>query len=203
MGAEVVCRATLDGEASPGKALLETVEIIFRGAFRARVPFASVRHLKVDGDALVIVWPGGTLALELGSAVAAKWAKKIESPPSRADKLGVKPGARVALVGDFGFDPTFARELDEGGAAVTAKGAVDVLFFAPHSPADLDRVATLAKRLDPAGGLWIVRPKGKDTPITESVTRRAGLAANLVDVKVAAFSATHSGLKFVIPVAKR
>ena len=48
-----------------------------------------------------------------------------------------------------------------------------------------------------------MRPKGKDTPVTETDARKAGLAAGLVDVKVAAFSPTHSALKFVIPVAKR
>jgi hypothetical protein len=203
MGAEVVCGATLDGETSRGKALLETAEVIFRGTFRARVPFASVKQLKIDGDALVIVWPGGALALELGGAIAARWAKKIKSPPSRLDKLGVKPGARVALVGSFDFDDAFEGELAKRGVAFTPRGSVDVLFFAPASPADLDRVATLAKRLTPTGGLWIVRPKGADTPVTESATRAAGLAAGLVDVKVAAFSSTHSGLRFVIPVAKR
>jgi hypothetical protein len=59
------------------------------------------------------------------------------------------------------------------------------------------------KRLDPAGALWLVRPKGKDTPVTEGATRAAALAAGLVDVKVAAFSATHTAEKFVIPLAKR
>jgi hypothetical protein len=203
MGAEIVCRATLDGATSRGKALLETAEIVLRGDLRARVPFASVKQLKIDGNALVIVWPGGTLALELGAAVAQKWAERIKSPPSRLDKLGVKPGARVALVGSFDFDDAFAAELAKRGANITARGSIDMLFFAPASLADLDRVATLAKRLTPAGGLWIVRPKGAATPITEGATRAAGLAAGLVDVKVAAFSATHSGLKFVIPVAKR
>jgi hypothetical protein len=203
MGAEVVCRATLDGEASRGKALLETTEVIFRGTFRARVPLASIKRLKVGDSALVVVWPGGTLALELGATTAAKWAEKIKNPPSRLDKLGVKPGSRVALVGSFAFDATFATELAKRGALLTPRGPVDLLFFAPSSPSDLDRVTTLAKRLTPAGGLWIVRPKGAATPITETVTRAAGLAAGLVDVKVAAFSATHSGLKFVIPVRSR
>jgi hypothetical protein len=203
MGAQVVCRATLAGEASRGKALLEAAEVIFRGTFRAHVPFAEVESLAVKGDTLVLKWRGGDLTLELGASVAARWAGKIKNPPSRLDKLGVKPGARVALVGSFDFDAAFAAELTKRGAALTARGSVDVLFFAPASPIELERGSALAKRLAPAGGLWIVRPKGASTPITEGATRSAGLAAGLVDVKVAAFSATHSGLKFVIPVAKR
>ena len=144
-------------------------------------------------------------ALELGGD-AETWAAKIKNPPSRLSKLGVKPASRVALVGDFAFDESFERELGMGGsadAAATVRGPVDLLFYAPATPTALNRIAALSKRLGPAGAIWIVRPKGKDTPITEDATRRAGLAAGLVDVKVAAFSATHSALKFVIPLAKR
>ncbi|HTA19387.1 MAG TPA: DUF3052 domain-containing protein, partial [Polyangia bacterium] len=100
-------------------------------------------------------------------------------------------------------DESFADELAKRGDALTPRGSIDVLFFVPSAPDDLGRVATIAKRLTPAGGLWIVRPKGTDTPITEGAVRAAGLAAGLVDVKVAAFSPTHSALKFVTPVAKR
>ncbi len=163
--------------------------------------------MTVAGKTLTLKWSGGTLVLDLGAAAAAaKWVEKIKNPPSLLAKLGVKPGARLALVGDFAFDPTFEDELATGGAgdaAATTRTPVDVLFYAPATPAALGRVAALSKRLDPAGALWIVRPKGKETSITEDATRRAGLAAGLVDVKVAAFSATHSALKFVIPVAKR
>jgi hypothetical protein len=205
MGLEATCPATLDGETSRGKALLETTELVFRGDFRARVPLSEVKGVKVAGETLTLEWHGHTLALELG-ADAPRWAEKIKNPPSRLAKLGVKPGTRVALVGDFAFDAAFESEVASGGAddaAATTRTPVDVLFYAPTTRAALDRIAALTKRLDPAGALWIVRPKGKDTPVTETDTRKAGLAAGLVDVKVAAFSATHTAAKFVIPVAKR
>jgi hypothetical protein len=205
MGLEAICAAKLDGRPTRGKAQLETTELVFRatsGDARARVPFAEITGVTVAGEMLTLGWSGRSLTLELG-ADAARWADKIERPPSRLAKLGVKPSSRVALVGDFDFDPTFERELATGDAAATVRTPVDILFYAPATAAALSRVATLAKRLDPAGALWIVRPKGKDTPISEDATRAAGLRAGLVDVKVAAFSATHSALKFVIPVAKR
>jgi hypothetical protein len=205
MGLEATCRATLAGQSSRGKALLETTELLFRGDFRARVPLAEVKDLTVTEQTLAVCWPGGTLTLELGS-VAARWADKIRTPPSRLDKLGVKANSRVALVGRFTFDDTFVTELGARTASVrvgAARTLVDLLFFAPTTRVDLDRIATLARRLQPAGALWIVRTKGKDTPVTETDTRSAGLAAGLVDVKVAAFSATHTAEKFVIPVARR
>jgi hypothetical protein len=208
MGLEATCAATLDGERARGRALLETTELLFRstsGGARARVPLGQLESVKVAGQTLTLEWGGRKLALELGGD-AETWAAKIKNPPSRLSKLGVKPASRVALVGDFGFDPTFEGELGMTGsadAASTVRAPVDLLFYAPATPTALNRIAALSKRLGPAGAIWIVRPKGKDTPITEDATRRAGLAAGLVDVKVAAFSPTHSALKFVIPVAKR
>jgi hypothetical protein len=208
MGLEATCAATIDGQRSRGKALLETSEVIFRstsGDFHARVPFADISSVEVRGKALTLAWSGRKLTLELG-ADAETWAEKIRNPPSRLSKLGVKPASRVALVGDFAFDETFERELgmaSSADAAATVRGPVEILFYAPATPAALGRIAALSKRLHPAGAIWIVRPKGKDTPITEDATRSAGLAAGLVDVKVAAFSATHSAMKFVIPLAKR
>ena len=125
------------------------------------------------------------------------------SPRDRMGKLGVKAGVRAALVGDFAFDADFARELDEAGAAEGGQGPVDVLFYATTTCAELTRIRALSRRLTQAGALWVVRPKGPATPVTEADTREAGLAAGLVDVKVVAFSATHSALKFVIPLARR
>jgi hypothetical protein len=211
MGLEATCAATFDGVRARGKALLETSELLFRSTsatsadLRARVPLGEATSVKVSGKSLTLEWSGHKLSLELG-ADAAAWAEKIKNPPSRLSKLGVRPASRVALVGDFAFDETFERELGmvwAADAAATVRAPVDLLFYAPATPAALGRIGALAKRLDPAGAIWIVRPKGKDTPITEDATRRAGLDAGLVDVKVAAFSATHSALKFVIPLAKR
>jgi hypothetical protein len=207
LGLEAICQARFDGAAARGKAQLETTDLLFRaesGAFRARVPLAEVKAVTVAGAALTVKWPGGTLVLTLGPA-AEKWAQKIKNPPSRLDKLGVQPGARVALVGRFDFDSTFEDEVAAKAslASPSSKAGVALLFYAPVAPPDLERIPALAKRLDPAGALWVIRPKGKQTAVTESATRAAGLAAGLVDVKVAAFSATHTAEKFVIPVAKR
>jgi len=208
MGLEATCAATLDGERSRGQAQLEGSELLYRSTSanaRARVLLGELTSLKVSGKTLTLEWKGRKLALDLG-ADAVAWAEKIKNPPSRLTKLGVKPASRVALVGDFAFDESFERELGMAGsadAAATVRAPVDLLFYAPATPAALARIGALSKRLAPSGALWIVRPKGKDTPITEDATRRAGLDAGLVDVKVVAFSATHSSMKFVIPLAKR
>ena len=53
-----------------------------------------------------------------------------------------------------------------------------------------------------AAALWIVYPKGQKH-ITENDVLAAGRKVGLKDVKVVGFSATHTALKFVIPLDKR
>ena len=68
--------------------------------------------------------------------------------------------------------------------------------------ADLARLPSLIGWIEPAGAVWAVWPKGRKD-LNENHVREAALDAGLVDVKVVRFSATHSGLKLVIPKAKR
>ena len=116
-------------------------------------------------------------------------------------KLGLKPGLRIALldVPDrywtlCGFDPV-ALEL------AAARGRVDFAHAFARTRAQLARqLAALAKRLEPAGMLWISWPKksaGVATDLGEDVLRELALPLGLVDVKVCAVDATWSGLKFV------
>lgn len=122
------------------------------------------------------------------------------------DKLGVKPGQRVAVLGvtdkEFLRDlvervPDFSKQLSSG----TAK-RFDLIFLAAESREDLQQVKTVARNLQNAGGLWIVYPKGQ-SHIREADIFAAGRSAGLTDNKVARFSGTHTALRFVIPVAKR
>jgi hypothetical protein len=46
MGQEIKCRVDFSGKSSDGKALLETSEIIFRGAFRLKIPFQTITALQ-------------------------------------------------------------------------------------------------------------------------------------------------------------
>ncbi len=66
----------------------------------------------------------------------------------------------------------------------------------------------LEGRLYPAGSLWTVFPKKPfqeelSFPFVWSDVQRAGLAAGLVDNKIAAFSPRLTSIRFVIPVARR
>ena len=50
---------------------------------------------------------------------------------------------------------------------------------------------------------WYKKSSGKATDLTEDVVRNYALANGLVDIKVCAVSEEWSGLKLVVPVAKR
>jgi hypothetical protein len=200
MGQEITCTARHGGVASEGTAQLETDELRFRGDFRVVVPYAQVHAARADGGVLVIDYPGGPLELELGVR-AERWAHSILHPKTVAEKLGVKPGQRVALRGIE--DPAFRSLLAERGADIADDGEdIDHLFTAAETPDDLDELAELRTRLAPSGGLWTIRRKGSDD-VGEHDVRHAGRAAGLVDVKVVRFSDTHTAEKFVIPKAER
>lgn len=203
MGSEALCAVHFDGQRSEGKALLETEQLIFRGSFRLRIPYGSITRLDADGDALRVTFPGGTAVFELGSA-AVKWAEKIRHPRTLLDKLGVRPGMRVAVSGVD--DADFLARLAERTSDVSRRAPrkdTEMIFFGASSPADLARLPALAARLTPAGAIWVVHTKGKGATLKDVDVFAAAKRAGLVDVKVASFSATHTAEKLVIPVAKR
>lgn len=130
-------------------------------------------------------------------------ATRDDQPSTRPllDKLGIRPGMRVAVRGRFAAD--FLTLLRERGAEVADDPAgCDVVLLAAEDRTRLSETARVAAVLRTDGALWVVRPRGSSR-LTEHETRAAGLAAGLVDVKVVHFSATHSAMKFVFRVRDR
>jgi hypothetical protein len=125
------------------------------------------------------------------------------SKRSRLDKLGVKQGARIAIVGLD--DPAFVAELRERTGSVTTARlprAADLLLIYVDRAADLPRLAKARPIIAPDGAVWALWPKGRKS-LREDDVRAFALAAGMVDVKVVAFSETLSGLKLVIPLRDR
>lgn len=201
MGREVACAAVVDGKRVEGRALLETDGVIFRGDRRLSIPRAQMQDVQAEQGRLTIAYPGGTVAFELGDQ-AENWARRILNPPSRLDKLGVKEGHKVVVlgVGDDGFRAELEARV--GRVFGRAVAGADLVFFGAGSRARLARLPKLKDCLAPAGALWVIRPKGGG-PISESDVLDAGRRLGLVDVKVVRFSDTHTAEKFVIPSAAR
>lgn len=200
MGAEIKCRVRFGGKVSEGRALLETNEIAFRGEFRLKILLREIKKVRAVGGELRVNSMQGEAVFDLGAA-AEKWAEKIIHPKSVMEKIGVKEGSKAVVV-NIG-DDDFLKQL-KGCAECSNKLArgSETIFFGAESAAALKRVPTLARALAPAGALWVVYSKGK-TEIRETDVIGAGRMAGLKDVKVVGFSATHTALKFVIPLSAR
>jgi hypothetical protein len=122
---------------------------------------------------------------------------------SLLDKLGIKPGQRIAVLGveDALFLDDLADRVPEFVHKKPPNGADMILVGAENRKA-LAQVTSLAGTIHKAGAIWIVYPKGQ-LHIREADVRAAGKAAGLTDNKVCRFSETHTALRFVIPVNRR
>ncbi len=98
MGQELDCRMQYQRRTLAGKAYLEGDHILFRGDERLKIAIKDLESVTARAGTLHLDFPGGPASLELGDA-AEKWARRILHPPTRADKLGIKPGLTVRMAG--------------------------------------------------------------------------------------------------------
>jgi len=203
MGAEASCTLRFKGRTSAGRARLETDVLEFRGGdLRLSMPFKQMSKITARAGTLSVTVPEGTASFELG-APASRWAEKILHPPSRLEKIGVRPHWRASAIGveDRGFLDQLERVVAELTIGRLARDR-DAIFFGATDVSQLQRLAKVKTLMKPDGAVWVIRPKGRPE-ISEGAVRAAGRAAGLVDVKVVSFSATHTAEKFVIPLSKR
>jgi hypothetical protein len=119
------------------------------------------------------------------------------------DKLGVKPGQKIAVLGveSAEFLKDLGARVPEYSRGRRVAGA-DLILFSAEAIADLASLGSLAHTIQKNGAIWVVYPKGQKH-IREIDVITAGKSAGLTDNKVCSFSATHTALRFCIPVAKR
>ena len=180
-----------DGDCE-GKLLWEFPKLIFRGAHRGIYQGHALRYIKVEGNDLLL--NDGT-RFELEPGEADKWLHAILNPPGRLDKLGVKPGQTVVVLGLD--DEEFLTELSGRAEPVEADENIDLLFLGVEDLADFDQLEDLIGGLGPKGAIWIVAQKGKGAPLKDTEILTAAREQGLVDTKVCSFSKTHSALRFV------
>jgi hypothetical protein len=124
------------------------------------------------------------------------------------EKLGIKPGATLGLIGaPDDFDATLGELPDDVAVRRRLRGPFDVIvaFYVDRSTLER-RLPALRGALQPAGGLWLAWPKrasGVVTDLSDNVVRELGLAAGLVDNKVCAIDAVWSGLRLVYRLRDR
>ena len=118
------------------------------------------------------------------------------------DKLGVRPGARVSVLGlrDVTFLGLLQRRAD---VSRRPRAGSDLLFLAADSLPELARLRELEPLIRRDGAIWVVSRKGKAATLRDIDVIGAAKRAGLVDNKVASFSETHTALRLVVPRARR
>jgi CheY-like chemotaxis protein len=116
-----------------------------------------------------------------------------------ADKLGIKPGMRVAIVN---APPGFPESLKVAGDVVfTVRPTAETDIFLAFARSRRDVVghlATMGKHVS-RQTLWLAWPKrasGVKTDVDGNFVRETGLASGWVDFKICALDETWSGLAF-------
>jgi len=125
-----------------------------------------------------------------------------------AKKLGIEDGFHVSMI-EAPSDVLGELKATLERCQVPKDGRAPLDFamvFATSSAVLKKEFERTAKRLAPAGMLWVSWPKkssGVTTDLNENLVRDFGLAAGLVDVKVCAVTDVWSGLKFVRRIKDR
>ena len=130
------------------------------------------------------------------------------SKRSLVDKLGIKEGHRVAILGaPAGYAEILGELPPQVKPGKELRGEKDFLHFFTKSREELaQKFPALKSSLAQTGMLCISWPKvssGIPTDLNENLIREIGLSNGLVDVKVCAIDEIWSGLKFVYRVKDR
>lgn len=120
------------------------------------------------------------------------------------DKLGVRPGARVTVLGidDLAFLAELAARAVVSGTLLP-DADTDLVLFAADDPTALGRLPALRTAIYPAGAIWVVSRKGRAATVRGVEVMAAARNAGLVDNKVVSFSPTHTALRLVVRRTER
>ena len=171
------------------------------GEIPLTIAFKEITSVEAKAGKLKMRFAGEEAVLDLGPQ-AEKWALKIRYPKGRLDKLGIKAGSKVCLLGVQ--DEEFRAELAERTREIfeELREGADFILFQAGTQEALAALAKLQSYIQRDGAIWVLWPKGQ-RQITRDHVFAASHAAGLVDIKICAFSDTLSGLKMVIPRDRR
>jgi hypothetical protein len=131
----------------------------------------------------------------------------VYKPKTIPEVFGLKPDHRVRIVNP---PPDYDKIMDGyvfQHPVKTDKSRIDVAHVFVNHQAELESwLPRLRQQLVDNGMIWVSWPKmssGTKTDVNETSIRRFAADIDLVDVKVCAVSDYWSGLKLVIPIARR
>jgi hypothetical protein len=132
-------------------------------------------------------------------------AEKDYSHRDVTDKLGLKPGFAVRVVGK-GDKALLARVREKTGRKMISDGTLaDVILYWPKIAEEITpTLVELRAAIVPNGGVWVMTAKkGRRSAsgmeyLNQTDLIPLGLAAGLVDNKTCSVSDSESGMRFVI-----
>jgi hypothetical protein len=135
-------------------------------------------------------------------------AEKDYSGTPLSQKLGIRAGAEVAIVGSpRGFREALAPLADGVRVHSRPRGELDlIVFFTSQHSELIRRFPALVATLTPAGGLWVAWPKKAssiESDLTFEDVQRVGLEAGLVDNKSCSIDEDWQALRFVYRLKDR
>jgi hypothetical protein len=169
---------------------LDSECIELRGGLRADLPFSGLGEVAVDGEWLLLHPASGPLALQLGAREADLWLRRILSPPTLADKLGLP--AAAGAVAQLGPPDVELDELLAPYRAARPGVQISMYVVALHSEADLSALPQWLAPLPAGAAVWTVRAKGKLAPVKEAALRAVLAGAGWTANKTARFSIERS-----------
>lgn len=202
-GREAPCTLRFGERVSEGTAYLDAHGLVLRQERRLAVPVSDLTVVESGDGRVEVTFPGGTAVLHLDGA-AQRWTERLaREPRSRLDRLGVRPGQCVAVVGTV--DDAFVDELRSRAAVVVTGRSVpagaDIIFLVASQREQLGRVPALSNCLAQGGVLWVVRPRGA-REITEHDVAASARAAEMRVGRAVRISPAHVADR-LLPAARR
>ena len=194
VGREAICACTVGNERQEVKALLESTQLILRGALKRRYLTQALQNIEVVGDALRFQAGNEAVELRLGATEAAAWARKLRTPPpSLADKLGLRADVLAWVIG-----PLDDAALKAAATNLRAKapGEAQLTIAVVASAAALAEARTAHENLPRSRHLWVVHAKGPDSALPDGEIRRLMRGAGYVDSKTTAVSAQLTATRY-------
>jgi hypothetical protein len=186
MGREAICECRLGTESAEVKALLESTQLILRGAIRRSFAVSDLRGIEVLGERLCFQAGSERVELQLGAAEAALWARKLSTPPpTLAAKLGVGADRKAWVIG-LVEDAALAGALADARAPCEADARLTVAVVL--SEAELLAAEAGHRRLPCSEHLWIVHAKGRAAGLSDAVIRQSLRGLGYADSKTSAVS---------------
>ena len=136
-------------------------------------------------------------------------AEKDYSHRDITDKLGLKPGHAVRVVGG-GDKDLLQRVREKIGRGFTKAGLADVVLYWPKTTGEITpTLAELRQGIVENGGIWVMTAKRNQRSasgmeyLNQTDLILLGKPTGLVDNKTCSVSEAESGMRFVIRVQDR